>query len=199
MSNRADQSAAARRAMVSNQLRPQGVTDAGVLDAMSAVRREDYLPAKFAQFAYVDRSLLMDDGSPILPPAEIGQLLNQLSPRAGMSALVIGGGGAYSAALLRHMGLRVDIAASAEDADKGPYDLILIEGAAQQFPRGLAGKLIPGGRIGGAVIEDGVTRLATGLGDGKTFSFTTFAEGQVPLLASFNRPPAFKFQGLETQ
>ena len=32
--------AAAREAMVESQLRPQGVTDPGVLDAMGKVRRE---------------------------------------------------------------------------------------------------------------------------------------------------------------
>ena len=34
----------ARRAMVDNQLRPQGVTDRGVLGAMGTVERERFVP-----------------------------------------------------------------------------------------------------------------------------------------------------------
>jgi protein-L-isoaspartate(D-aspartate) O-methyltransferase len=42
---------AARLAMVENQLRPQGVTDPLVLDAMSAVERERFLPTARLQWA----------------------------------------------------------------------------------------------------------------------------------------------------
>ena len=193
MANPCSTSEAARRMMVLNQLRPQGVTDAGVLGAMGAVAREDCLPAKFAAMAYADRPLRLDDGAPVMAPAELGQLLSQLGPRAGERALVIGAGGGYSAAVLRHIGLSVDTAASADDSGNGPYDLILIEGAVEQMPVSLARRLAPGGRIGAAIVEDQVTRLAVGRGDGKSLGFTTFAEAQVPLLASFARAPAFKF------
>ena len=193
MANSCPTSAAARRVMVLSQLRPQGVTDAGVLGAMGAVAREDFLPAKFAAVAYADRPLRLDDGSPVMAPAELGQLLSQLAPRAGERALVIGAGGAYSAAILRYIGLTVDTAASADDSGNGPYDLILIEGAVEQMPASLARRLAPGGRIGAAIVEDRVTRLAVGRGDGKSLGFTTFAEAQVPLLASFSHVPAFTF------
>ena len=197
MTNRAtdttSDAAIARRVMVLSQLRPEGVTDPAVLAAMSEVPREQYLPEKFAAVAYGDRSLRLDDGSPVMAPAELGQLLTQLAPRSGESALVIGGGGDYSAAVLRHIGLTVDTAGTAEDVASGPFDLILIEGAAEQIPAPLARRLAPGGRIGAAIVEDGVTRLATGQGDGTALAFNTFAEAQVPLLASFSRAPAFTF------
>ena len=193
MANSYPTSAAARRMMVLSQLRPQGVTDAGVLGAMGAVAREDFLPAKFAAVAYADRPLRLDDGAPVMAPAELGQLLSQLAPHAGERALVIGAGGAYSAAVLRHIGLTVGTAASADDGSNGPYDLILIEGAVEQMPASLARRLAPGGRIGAAIVEDKVTRLAVGRGDGKSLGFTTFAEAQVPLLASFSHAPAFTF------
>lgn len=193
MSNPAAISATARRVMVLSQLRPQGVTDAAVLGAMAAVPREDYLPAKFAAVAYGDRPLRLDDGAPVMAPAELGQLLTQLAPKAGERALVIGGGGDYSAAILRHIGLPVDTATTAEEAPTATYDIILIEGAVERTPAALAKQLAAGGRIGAAIVEDKVTRLATGRGDGKSLGFTSFAEAQVPLLASFSRAPAFTF------
>ena len=193
MANTATDSAAARRLMVLSQLRPQGVTDAAVLAAMTNVAREDYLPENFAAIAYGDRPIRLADGSPVMAPAELGQLLTQLAPKPGQRALVIGGGGDYSAAVLSHIGLTVDRALTAEDALTGSFDLILIEGAVEHVPASLARRLAPYGRIGAAIVEDGVTRLATGRGDGKSLGFTSFAEAQVPLLASFSQAPAFTF------
>ena len=193
MSDPAIHSAAARRVMVLSQLRPQGVTDGAVLAAMSVVARENYLPEKFAAVAYGDRPLRLEDGSPVMAPAELGQLLTQLAPKAGQHALVIGRGGEYSAAVLRHIGLTVDAAQTAEDVVTGSFDLILIEGAVEHVPTALARRLATGGRIGAAIVEDGVTRLATGRGDGKSLGFASFAEAQVPLLASFSQAPAFTF------
>ncbi|WP_309601575.1 protein-L-isoaspartate O-methyltransferase [Sphingomonas sp.] len=193
MANPATDSAAARRLMVLSQLRPQGVTDAAVLAAMTNVAREDYLPENFAAIAYGDRPIRLADGSPVMAPAELGQLLTQLAPKPGQRALVIGGGGDYSAAVLGHIGLTVDRAQTAEDALTGSFDLILIEGAVEHVSASLARCLAPNGRIGTAIVEDGVTRLATGRGHGKSLGFTSFAEAQVPLLASFSQAPAFTF------
>ena len=184
----------ARRAMVANQLRPQGVTDARVLDAMGSVPRENFLPADKQALAYSDRSQLLDNGAPMMPPAELGLVLTRLAPQPGERALVVGGGGAYAAALLRHIGLAVD---AGDSAGQG-YDIILVEGAIEQLPAELIGRLAPGGRVGAAIVEDGVTRLATGRGaidqsGGRSVGFTSFAEAQVPVLPGFARAPAFVF------
>ena len=66
MSNNAPDYGAARRVMVASQLRPQGVTDARVLDAMGSVPREDFLPAGQQALAYGDRSLRLDNGAPMI-------------------------------------------------------------------------------------------------------------------------------------
>jgi len=196
--------AGARKVMVASQLRPQGVTDARVLAAMGAVPREDFLKGNQQALAYGDRSLRLDNGAPMMPPAELGLLLNRLAPLAGERALVVGGGGAYAAAILRHIGLDVDVVdldnANAGDpsADGKDYDLILVEGAIEHLPETLARRLAPGGRVGAAIAQDGVTRLATGRGasdpDGTTsVRFTSFAEAQVPILPGFSSAPAFVF------
>ena len=191
--------ARARKLMVASQLRPQGVTDARVLAAMGAVPREDFLGADQQALAYGDRSLRLDHDAPMMPPAELGLLLNRLAPLAGERALVVGGGGAYAAAVLRHIGLDVDVADAGDpSADDKPYDLILVEGAIEHLPETLARRLAPGGRVGAAIALDGITRLATGRGakdpDGTTsVQFTSFAEAQVPILPGFSSAPAFVF------
>ncbi|MCY7281630.1 MAG: protein-L-isoaspartate O-methyltransferase [Sphingomonas bacterium] len=184
--------------MVASQLRPQGVTDARVLAAMGTVPREKFLAAGQQAMAYGDRPLRLDNGAPMLPPAELGLLLTRLAPIPGERALVVGAGGAYAAALLGHIGLEVDTADAGEAPGTALYDIVLVEGAIEQLPDSLAHRLAPGGRVGAAIVEDGVTRLATGRGGsnadgGKSVGFTSFAEAQVPILPGFSSAPAFAF------
>ena len=96
--------AAARTAMVESQLRPQGVTDPAVIQAMSTVAREKFLPPETRPLAYVDRAVLMGDGRFLPAPAVLGSLLTQMMPVAGHRALVVGAGTGYSAAVLKAMG-----------------------------------------------------------------------------------------------
>ena len=182
----------ARRLMVVSQLRPQGVTDPRVLAAMGAVPREDHVPGGARASAYGDRSLKFADGAPMMPPAELGLLLTRLAPLPGERALVVGAGGAYATAILRHIGLDV------EAADSDPVDLILVEGAIEHLPAEFAQRLAPDGRVGAAIFEDGVTRLAIGRVVGsssgaRSVGFTSFAEAQVPVLPGLSSAPAFAF------
>ena len=87
--------AASRAAMIEGQLRPQGVTDRAVLDAMAAIAREDFVPADARPLAYSDRAVSLGDGRFLAAPAVLGQLLTQMAPRAGQSALVVGAGSGY--------------------------------------------------------------------------------------------------------
>src|SRR5205085_1688111 len=107
--------AAAREAMVENQLRPQGVTDPGVLDAMGKVRREEFLPSHTRPLAYVDRAVGLGAKRFLSPPAVLGQLLSQMRPEPGQRALVVGAGTGYSAAVLTTIGLQVDAIESDEE------------------------------------------------------------------------------------
>ena len=198
MTNSAPDYDAARKVMVASQLRPQGVTDGRVLAAMGAVPREQFLRTDQQAVAYGDRPLRLDGGSPMMAPAELGLLLDRLAPVAGERALVVGGGGAYAAAVLRQIGLDVDIADAADPpADGKNYELILVEGAIEHLPETIARRLAPGGRVGAAIAGDGVTRLATGRAVpdavGATIRFTSFAEAQVPILPGFSSAPAFVF------
>src|SRR3982751_2575474 len=99
--------AAARRAMVENQLRPQGVTDSAVLNAMGTIERERFLLDHTRPLAYVDRAVAMGDGRFLPAPAVLGQLLTQMMPERGQRALVVGAGTGYSSAVLAELGLDV--------------------------------------------------------------------------------------------
>lgn len=182
----------ARRAMVESQLRPQAVTDAAVLAAMASVPREDHVPETARAFAYFDRSIPLPQGGALMPPAALGRLLSELAPRRGERALVIGPAPGYAAALLTAIGLTVAEAAPGAKPT-GKYDLILIEGAIEQLPESLAALLVPGGRVGTALTDRGVARLAIGIYNGGTIAFRTISDAEVAPLAAYTRPRSFSF------
>lgn len=179
--------------MVLNQLRPQGVTNAAVLAAMGSVPREEFVPPALRASAYADRSLLVDGGAPMMPPAELGILLTALDPRPGERALVVGAGGDYSAAVLAALGLTVTRTECDAPAGRSLQDVVLIEGAVEQFPGWVAGHLAPGGRVGAALIDGGVARLSIGRASGGAVGFTTIADAQVPPHPGFASKPVFTF------
>ena len=206
--------AAARAAMVENQLRPQGVTDPAVLDAMRRVKRERFLPSHTRPLAYVDRAVAIGDRRFLVAPAVLGQLLTQMAPDAGQRALVVGAGTGYSAAVLRTMGLEVTavesdpaLAAAAReqkvrvieaplqagDPESATYDQILIDGAVEHIPDAIVDQLADGGRLGAALIDRGVSRLVVGRKAGGAFGYLSIGDAGVPALPGFSRPKSFTF------
>ncbi|MCY7398573.1 MAG: protein-L-isoaspartate O-methyltransferase [Sphingomonas bacterium] len=188
---------AARRAMIDNQLRPEGVTDGGVLAAMGSIPREDYVPDAARGFAYFDRPILLGEGRAMMPPAALGRLLSELAPRAGERVLVVGGASGYSAALLTAIGLAVTSidrldGADGDDAGEG-FDLILIDGAVEQIPQPLIDRLVEGGRLGAALRASGVSRLVVGRAAAGRLGLRTIVDADVPSLPHDARPPAFTF------
>ena len=206
--------AAARQAMVDSQLRPQGVNDPSVIAAMSLVPRERFVPDEQKPLAYVDRSVPLGEGRALPAPAVLGLLLTALAPVRGERALVVGAGTGYAAAVLKEMGIDTHAVESsatlagvgrqngveivegalADGLRKGaPYDILLIDGAVEVIPDTLVEQLGDGGRFGGAIVDQGITRLITGRKAGGGFGYLTIADAATPELPGFERPPAFVF------
>lgn len=207
---------AARRAMIDSQLRPEGVVDPVVVNAMAGLPRENFVAPAARALAYGDRPVPLGNGRALAPPAVTGRLLSELEPRPGERALVIGAGSGYSAALLDALGLKVTaiesdpaLAAMAKAAAPGvtivqgdlaagypggaPYDIILIDGAVEQIPPEITAQLAEEGRIGAVIIDRGVGRLAVGRKAGGQVGLRTIADADVAALPGFERPRAFTF------
>jgi protein-L-isoaspartate(D-aspartate) O-methyltransferase len=201
--------------MVDSQLRPVGVTDPAVLAAMGSVPREEFVPEGMRPLAYADRSVALEGGRFLSPPAALGQLLTQLAPRKGERALVIGAGTGYSAAVLAAIGCEVvalecsaELAARARErgveAVEGPleaghkagapYDLILVDGAVEHLPEAIVNQLADGGRLGAALVDRGITRLVVGQKVGEAFGHLSIADAGVATLPGFARPRSFRFE-----
>ena len=207
--------AAARQAMIESQLRPEGVTDAGVLEAMATIPREQFVPEPSQQLAYGDRSLALGGGRFLAAPAVLGKLLTELAPVAGERALVIGGGTGYSAAVLSAMGCDVIVLENVAElgararklgvtvvegglakghAAGAPYDLILIVGAVEFLPDAIVDQMVDGGRLGTALIDRGLTRLIVGQKVAGAFGFLSIADAGVAPLPGFARSRPFTFE-----
>lgn len=200
--------------MVDTQLRPEGVSYPPVVEAMAKVRREDFITEEARALAYIDRAVPIGDGRSMSAPAVLGKLLDEMVPLAGERALVIGCGSGYSAAVLKTIGVGVvglesspTLAATARehgiDVVEGalehghqanaPYDLILIDGAVAHIPEAIIAQLTDQGRVGTALIDRGICRLAVGRRAGKGFGLYTMTDAGAAALPGFAKPETFTF------
>lgn len=171
----------ARNRMVDSQVRPNKVNDRRVLDTMRVLPREQFLPPSVRHLAYADGDVPLGGGRVLMEPMLIARLVQLARPRAGESALVVGAGSGYGAALLAACGVTVialeqqaSLLAIARAAlavhapavslvqgpldagwpDAAPYDLILIEGAVRAIPAAASAQLKPAGRLVTVLTED---------------------------------------------
>lgn len=192
---RATEFESARRAMVVSQLRPNGVTDARVVDAMGRVPREDFVPDDYRAVAYADITVPLDDNQSLNSPMAIGRLLNEARIGVDDRVLVAASGAGYTAAVAKMLTPHVDTV----DADgistlsAQPYDAIIIDGAVEMVPDALIDRLARGGRLVTGLSDSGVTRLAVGRRGGSGFALTAFADVAVAVLPAFARPRSFVF------
>src|SRR5260370_36736465 len=69
-----DKFAAARRAMVEEQVRKRGIASTRVLEAMLSVPRHEFVPAEFPADAYADKPLPIVEGQTISQPFMVGAM-----------------------------------------------------------------------------------------------------------------------------
>jgi protein-L-isoaspartate(D-aspartate) O-methyltransferase len=114
--NISDPVAQARYNMIEQQIRPWNVLDADVLEILSVVRREEFVPAAYRNLAFADIEipLLGNDaedavrqGQSMLQPRLEARMLQDLRIQPTDRVLEIGAGSGYMAALLAYRAERV--------------------------------------------------------------------------------------------
>jgi protein-L-isoaspartate(D-aspartate) O-methyltransferase len=95
---------AARQQMVDQQIRAWEVLDPRVLEALSAVPREAFVPAEYRELAFADAPLPIGLGQSMLAPKIQGRILQALAVTASDSALEVGTGTGYLCACLSLLG-----------------------------------------------------------------------------------------------
>lgn len=182
-----------RRAMIDSQLRVSGVNDPAIMAAFAAVPREDFVPEARREVAYADRLVPLGEGRVLAPALSYGQMLTAAAPRATDSVLVVGKPGAYLAALAGELVGKVETAEPEALAGKGPYSLVLVDGAIEEAPDALAGVLADDGRIVTGLVAGGVVRLAIGRKAAGELAFANLAEIDLAPLPEFAAPRTWSF------
>lgn len=94
----------ARFNMIEQQIRPWEVLDPVVLNLLSVVKREDFVPADYKDLAFADVEIPLavgkEAGQTLLAPKMEARMLQELGIRNTDTVLEIGTGSGYMAALL---------------------------------------------------------------------------------------------------
>lgn len=210
-----------RTAMIDSQLRTTGVADARVVEAFAAIPREMFVPRDLAMIAYVDAPVSVGHGRTMMEPLTLGRLLEAAKIAANEHVLIIGGATGYSAAViaklagsvtmveqdaaladaargtLATLGVETVVVVEGEltagAADRGPFDVLFLDGAVEIIPEALLAQVRDGGRVAGVRIENGVGRAMVGVRAAGSFGGESFAEAGAAPLPGFARGKTFVF------
>ncbi len=210
---------ALRVKMVDGQLRTTDVTSHPVLDAFLSVPREQFVPAGKKDIAYLDTDIDLGNGRYLMEASPLAKLIQLAEIKSTDTVLVVGCGTGYGAAILGRIAAKVvavesDAALSAAAkanlaalvaanvevaagdlkagaAAKGPFNVILIEGAVDSVPASLLEQLADGGRLA-AVEGEGLSGVArVHIKSGKTVSARRGFNLSVKPLPGFKAEPVF--------
>lgn len=157
----------------------------------------------------------------LLRPAVTGKMLQAAEIKESDAVLVVGCASGYMAALASHLACRVTatecdsaLAAKAKsvlaalapgkvtvktaqvaDGDSlgAPFDVILLNGAAEVAPENLYRQLKEGGRLVGTFALGGPQRAMVVTSSHGDFGYRALFDTTIPVLPGLERPPAFVF------
>jgi protein-L-isoaspartate(D-aspartate) O-methyltransferase len=165
----------ARFNMIEQQLRPGKVLDPDVLDTLSMVKREEFVPPAHRRLAFADTQIPLGGAARMFAPIVEALALQALAMKKHEHVLEVGTGSGYMAALLGahadHVwSIEIDpqLADAAREnlrragvtnvsvqtgnglsglAAHAPFDVIMVSGAVAEVPGVLLDQLKPGGRL----------------------------------------------------
>lgn len=208
-----------RTMMVDTQVRPSDVTKFPIIDAMLQVSRENFVPIGQREAAYMDGNLDIATQRVVLEPRTFAKMLDALNIQPDELVLDIGAGLGYSAAIIAN--LAEAVVAIEEDEDManeaqaslseagidnavvlntalatgagkhGPYNVITIQGAAEQVPQAVLDQLQDGGRIACLFMEGPLGVMRIGRKKGADITWRFVCNASAPVLPGFEKSREF--------
>jgi protein-L-isoaspartate(D-aspartate) O-methyltransferase len=213
----------ARFNMIEQQIRPWNVLNLGVLELLTVVHREDFVPSALRPQAFVDTELPLGNGRRMLAPRVEARLLQELKLDRQDRVLEIGAATGHLSALMAHQAELIFAvepdAALAEAAranlrkagvqnvrvlqqggggglaSEAPFDAILLSGSVAEVPAGLLAQLRVGtGRLIAIVGDDPVMQARLITRVGPDdYRSLTLFETSAARLPGFAELPSFAF------
>jgi protein-L-isoaspartate(D-aspartate) O-methyltransferase len=212
----------ARLNMVESQIRTWEVLDQTVLDLLLTVKREEFVPPKYREFAFADTEIPLGYGEVMLAPKLEARMVQELEVRKTDKILEVGTGSGYVTALLAKLGGQVvsveritDFSQSATrrlaghgllnaelhagDGSEGwpaqaPYDVILLTGSVPLLSESFKEQLAVGGRLLAVIGEAPImtAHLVTRV-SANAFNSVGLFETSIPPLRNVKQPERFIF------
>lgn len=211
----------ARFNMIEQQIRPWDVPDSRILNLLSVVKREQFVPPSRQPLAFMDMEIPLGHGALMWQPKIEARVLHELNIQPTERVLEVGTGSGYLAALLSRLAaqvtsveivpelnaqaakslavhhfdnikLEVGDAANSWGAEK--YDVIVLTGSIPLAPKAYFQQLNPGGRVF-AIVGDAPAMQAqvfTRLAN-DVFECKTLFETNVLPLQNATQPQRFIF------
>jgi len=211
----------ARFNMIEQQIRTWDVSDTKVLDLLTLVKREQFVPAGRQSLAFMDLEIPLGYGAFMWQPKLEARVLHELHVQSGENVLEVGTGSGYLTALLSRLAanvtsveivpelsakaaathaahnfdnIQLEVGDAAKNWGSTRYDVIVLTGSVPLNPREFQQQLKIGGRLF-AIVGDAPAmhaRLFTRLANDVIESVTLF-ETDVTPLQNAPQPQRFVF------
>jgi protein-L-isoaspartate(D-aspartate) O-methyltransferase len=172
--------------MIEDQIKTKGITDLKVINAMSEIPREIFVPPELQQYAYQDGAISIGEGQTISQPYMVAIMTECLELGENDKVLEIGTGSGYQMAVLLkltpnvysierlpglfekavnnlkalgHNKINIKLGDGSEGwEEEAPFDAIIVTSGAPFVPEALKLQLAEGGRL---VIPAGSRHIQT--------------------------------------
>lgn len=212
----------ARLNMVESQVRPNGITDRRIIAAIETVPREHFVPESRRDVAYMDEDVPLDAHGhrALIEVMAFARMLQHAAIKPTDKVLLVGAGTGYGAAVVSQIGAEVvalesdpqlvhharrnldghanvkvvEGALSAGAPGAQPFDVILLEGRAEEVPQALLDQLADGGRLVGVVGEAEIAQACVYSRSGGAVAVRQVFDASVSELPGLKKKrPAFVF------
>jgi protein-L-isoaspartate(D-aspartate) O-methyltransferase len=212
----------ARFNMIEQQIRTWEVLDPEVLELLSEVKRENFVPPEYRELAFADLEIPLGHGESMMQPKVEARIIQELAPRPHETVYEVGTGSGYLAALLAKRSRHVtsaeyygDLKAFGEknlraagidnvtllegDSAQAPlaesaFDVIVLTGSTPVLPQAFLDRLKPGGRLFAVVGDPPVMKaILVRQPVAGSFQHAELFETLLKPLVNAPQPPRFRF------